>query len=448
MSGRFSALRDKDAGTPRVARAARGLMRPTLRAFAALGFAAALGVPQAVAQEYCAACHASRDMLSRLAGDSTNAARVVVDSEHFAHSVHGSLGFTCTTCHADVRTVPHTDAAPVACGSCHSEAAEHLAASVHGQPHPETGTVPATCADCHTSHDILHPADPQSSVYRMTQFEVCAQCHSDPVRMSTFGQEDTETVATYLNSVHGRGLLAKGLTVAPVCTDCHGLDGAAHRIEPVTDSASPMHRSRVADACGRCHLGVRNQWASGVHGRDFLAGNGDVPTCTDCHGEHAVQPITSPESGVYPTHVAQTCAACHDREDLNEKYDLPTARSASFRGSFHGVALASGELTVANCESCHRAHEILPSSDPRSSIHPDNLVATCGSCHPGIGSGVTSGRVHVTSVREDINLLAWGVQWFYYVLIGGIVLYGAGLIGLDQYRHRVVDSRRSGTGHA
>ncbi|HEX9728862.1 MAG TPA: cytochrome c3 family protein [Gemmatimonadales bacterium] len=398
----------------------------------------------ATTQEYCSACHASNAMLRRLAPDSAAAERVRVDPSHYAHSVHGAAGITCTTCHRDIASVPHDAAQPVACGRCHADAARDLAASVHGRPFNGSGAVPATCADCHTSHDILHPTDPASSVYRMTQFEICATCHSDAERMATFGQENTEMVRTYLHSVHGRGLLAKGLTVAPVCTDCHGIGGEAHRIEQVADSVSPMNRDGVADACGRCHVGVRNQWARGVHGREFTTGNRDVPTCTDCHGEHAVSAITDTSSGVFPTHVARTCAACHDREDLNEKYDLPTARAASFRGSFHGVALASGELTVANCESCHGAHEIRPSSDSLSTINPNNLVATCGRCHPGIGSGVSMGRVHVTSVREDINTLAWIIQWFYALIVGGIVLYGAALIALDQYRHRVVDPRRKG----
>jgi ABC-type polysaccharide/polyol phosphate export permease len=61
---------------------------------------------------------------------------------------------------------------------------------------------------------------------------------------------------------------------------------------------------------------------------------------------------------------------------------------------------------------------------------------------------VTEGKIHVASVREDINLFAYGVQWFYYLLIAGIILFAAGMIALDQYRHRVVDPRRRGHGHA
>lgn len=401
---------------------------------------AGLGIP-ATAQEMCVACHANRELLSGLAG--TAAGDRYVDRDAFSESIHGSLGFACRSCHSDVADYPHEQVRAVECGACHGTAGAQLAASVHGRPHGETGAVPATCADCHTRHHILVPTDPQSTVYRLTQFETCAGCHSDAEKMGAFGQTDVETVTTYLHSVHARGLLQKGLAVAPVCTECHGAEGkGAHGIEVVASPASPVNRDDVADSCGRCHVGILRAYRRGIHGTMFAQGNRDVPTCTDCHGEHAVQPITSPESGVYPTHIAQTCTACHDREDLNERYGLPSARLRTYLGSFHGIALRSGQITVANCESCHGAHEILPSSDSASSIHPANLITTCGRCHPGIGRGVAQGKVHVASVRQDIGILALGVLWFYYVVIGGLVVYAAFMIFLDQYRHRVVDPRR------
>jgi len=263
--------------------------------------------------------------------------------------------------------------------------------------------------------------------------------------MHAYGQEDVEAVPSYLNSVHGRGLIEKGLSIAPVCTDCHGQAGTgAHEIEPVSSPLSPMNRAKVVATCGRCHLGIQKQYEIGIHGRMYQEGNEDVPTCIDCHGEHAVQPITSASSGVNPLHIAQTCTACHDREDLDVKYDLPPARGRTFSESFHGVALHSGQLTVANCESCHGAHEILPSTDPRSTIYPANLSRTCGSCHQGIGAGVTKGKVHVASTREDVGSAAVGIQWFYYLLIGSTVVFSAFMIGLDQYRFRVIDRRRNG----
>lgn len=407
--------------------------------------AASVGWTNPAAAQACLACHGDQALLSSLTSDSTRAASLFVDVEAFRESIHGALGAACTMCHVGMGEFPHGAVPPVECGACHAAVGEQLAHSVHGQTIAGSG-VPATCADCHTNHHILGPSDPASSVYRLTQFEVCARCHSDPETMAAFGQEDVETVRSYVNSVHGRGLIEKGLTIAPVCTDCHGHAGTgAHEIEVVSSPTSPMYRTNVAQTCGRCHLGIKVQFDVGIHGEMLRAGNEDVPTCTDCHAEHAVQPVTSEASSVSPQHIAQTCTSCHDREDLNAKYDLPTARGRTFRGSFHGVALQSGQVTVANCESCHGAHEILPSGNPRSTIHPSNLQRTCGSCHPGIGAGVTQGKVHVASTREDVGVVAIGIQWFYFALIGTTVLFSAIMIGLDQYRFRVVDRRRSGT---
>ncbi|OGU08127.1 MAG: hypothetical protein A2W29_00545 [Gemmatimonadetes bacterium RBG_16_66_8] len=395
------------------------------------------------AQETCVACHGDRTIAASLVSDSARAARLFVDPAAYRSSVHGSLGFSCTLCHQTIADYPHGRVTPVDCGGCHAQARRQLTTSVHGHPYGDTGRSPATCANCHTEHGILRPTDPQSTVYRLHQFEVCATCHSDTTTMREFGQEDAETVRSYVNSVHGRGLLAKGLSIAPVCTDCHGQRGTgAHEIRPVADTTSPMSRGRIVETCGRCHGGIMADYDRGIHGRLFRAGNADVPTCIDCHTEHAVQPVTSPTSSVYPTHIAQTCTACHDREELNTRYGLPPARRRSFLGSFHGIALESGQLTVANCESCHGSHGILPSSDTASSVHAANLQRTCGTCHPGIGAGVAEGRVHVASVREDINLLAFGVQWFYYALIAGFVVFTAAMIAIDQYRHRAVDPRR------
>jgi hypothetical protein len=376
-------------------------------------------------------------------GDSARGVDLWVDPDEYAATVHGGFGFPCTACHTTIGDFPHDAPVPVTCGDCHAAAEAQLAASVHGRPYHETGETPATCADCHTDHHIRRTDDPASSVYRLTQFETCARCHEDAERMGRFGQENVETVSSYLHSVHGRGLLEKGLSVAPVCTDCHGEQGTgAHEIQEVHDSSSAMHRDHVVETCGRCHAGIMAKYDRGIHGSLFRAGNPDTPTCVDCHAEHGIQPVSSPTSGVNPRHLAQTCTACHDSEEFNAKYGVTTSRGRTFDESFHGIALQSGQVTVANCESCHGAHEILPSSDPESPINPRNLVTTCGSCHPGIGEGVTQGKIHVASVVEEQGLLGKLVLWFYIAVISTTILYALGLFLLDQYRYRVVDPRR------
>ncbi len=403
----------------------------------------------AAAQDMCVACHANSGLMHASVSDSTRAAHLVVDPQLYGESVHGQMGFGCALCHGDISGFPHGDPDPVNCGGCHAAPKERIAASVHGQRHPDMGEAAARCSDCHTDHHILRPTDPSSSVYRLTQFEICATCHEDSEKMGRFGQDNVATVSSYVNSVHGRGLLEKGLSVAPVCTDCHaGAGNGAHSILTVADSSCPMNSCQVSQRCGECHAGIMARYDRGVHGQVFRQGNPDAPTCVSCHAEHGVAPVSSPESGVNPIHVAQTCTACHDREDFNEKYGVEVERGRSFQASFHGIALEGGQLTVANCESCHGSHEILPSSDPNSPIYPANLVVTCGRCHPGIGVGVAQGKIHVASLAEEGSGIGIAVQVFYIAVIGVTVLYALGLIVLDQYRHWVVDPRRRGGRHA
>ena len=96
-----------------------------------------------------------------------------------------------------------------------------------------------------------------------------------------------------------------------------------------------------------------------------------------------------------------TCGHCHGDERLAQKYNLPADKVPSFRDSFHGLAARSGSQSVANCASCHGVHDILPSSDPRSHIAPQNLAATCGSCHPGAGQTFAIGAVHVLPENQQ-----------------------------------------------
>ena len=72
---------------------------------------------------------------------------------------------------------------------------------------------------------------------------------------------------------------------------------------------------------------------------------------------------------------------------------------------------------MANCASCHGVHNILPSSDPKSTINPKNLPATCGKCHPGAGTRFAISQVHLTpDSAGEPPALRW-VRQFYLLLI-------------------------------
>jgi cytochrome b subunit of formate dehydrogenase len=101
------------------------------------------------------------------------------------------------------------------------------------------------------------------------------------------------------------------------------------------------------------------------------------------------------------------------------------------------LALRAGQLTAANCASCHGVHDIRPSSDPRSHVHQTNLPETCGKCHPGAGTRFALGPIHVLATT-GFPVLFWirmGYLWLIAVTIGFMTIHNA-LDLVHKARHR------------
>ncbi|MDL1893793.1 cytochrome B, partial [Sphingobacteriales bacterium CHB3] len=218
-------------------------------------------------------------------------------------------------------------------------------------------------------------------------------------------------IASYENSVHGRAL-QHGNEGAATCSDCHG----SHEMKKGSDPNSKVSKKHIAETCGQCHGDVQEQFDSSIHGKALMRGITASATCTDCHGEHNILSPHDPRSPVAPRNVSsQVCTPCHASLKLTEKYGLAANRFKSFADSYHGLASRGGSVEVANCASCHGVHDIKPSTDSTSLIHPANLVKTCGSCHPGANENFTKGRVHVIATSGDDAIL-------YYIATGYIAL--------------------------
>ena len=157
----------------------------------------------------------------------------------------------------------------------------------------------------------------------------------------------------------------------------------------------------MPSTCGTCHTEIAKTYLASVHGKAFLRGVSSVPVCTDCHGEHIILAPSELGSLVNPARVSTaTCGRCHSDERLASRFNMPSQNVRTYEASFHGLANRGGSTTVANCASCHGVHNILPSSDPNSTINPKNLAQTCGACHPGAGERFAIGRVHETMASE------------------------------------------------
>jgi cytochrome b subunit of formate dehydrogenase len=266
-----------------------------------------------------------------------------------------------------------------ACTACHDQQ-QKLAKSAHA---------PLACVSCHVKHEEYpHPEGvPKPS---------CSQCHQ--------GQE-----VDYERGVHGQAV-KKGNAGAPDCALCHG---SAHELLPPKSAA---FRLQVPETCGMCHSEVVAQFRASVHGQALAKGITQAPLCADCHGEHSILAHTNKASPVHAENIRETCANCHGNVRLSRRFGLPVDRVVSFNASFHGLAAREGSETVANCASCHGVHNILPSSNPRSTIYPKNLAMTCGKCHQGAGKRFAISQVHVAEGRAEARPLRW-VRQFYLLLI-------------------------------
>ncbi len=337
------------------------------------------------------------------------------DQPDFTLTPHGETA--CLECHVGADSRRHRRGLdPVDCAACHDDIVEEQAASVHGEHatrHFDGAEVPA-CESCHGQLHVMVPAnDPASPVYSGRQGETCGTCHGSG-RPAPEGVRTVRPIEAYTASVHAQATGNGG----PGCSDCH----TAHSPLHTSDPASSIHRSNVPDTCGDCHRGITRRFQRSIHGLAAEAGVEDSPVCTDCHGEHRILAVGSPDSPVSATNIpTRVCGPCHADVELGDKYGLDSDQVPSYDRSFHGLAARGGSQRVANCASCHGVHNILPSSDPDSYIHPDNLAETCGNCHKGAGTRFAIGPVHVLA-EDTPNIVAYWIRAIYIPLIWITVL--------------------------
>lgn len=377
---------------------------------------------QGIPNTECLDCHGDPDADPR------------VDPDLFAGSVHGDE--QCVSCHMDIEDVDHdTPLAKVDCSECHDDEAEIYLESYHGKALLAGRAMAASCGDCHGApHAIISAEGPGSPIARANIPDTCARCHGDAEAMKALNLRQLAPIATYTGSVHGLAF-SRDNPEAAVCTDCHG----SHDLLRSTDPASKLHWTNIPNTCGKCHEKISQTYWRSVHGKAVKDGVKDAPVCTDCHGEHTIAAVKTAASKVYPTRVAETCGECHGAERITTKYRLSDYAVDTYLESYHGLAMRLGSVTAANCSSCHGVHDILPSSDPRSSVNPDNLPTTCGRCHVGVTDKVARGRIHSGTRPGEEHFARAFVRKMYIVLF--IVVLGGMLL------HNVLDLSRKLRAH-
>jgi cytochrome b subunit of formate dehydrogenase len=365
--------------------------------------------------EECLSCHGDTSLTKDVDGKQMS---LFVDAKKLHSSIHGSMKLSCVDCHSDVKTLAHeTPPRKVMCADCHANAKDAYAHSLHAKV-TSAGNPAADCQDCHgDAHAILAGGHPDSPVNHAHIPATCGRCHGQKFLMESNGVS-TQPFLSYQESVHGRAV-GSGSMKAAVCTDCHG----AHAILPPNDPQSPISRLSVPATCGQCHTDIQNTFNASIHGQAIAHGNQLSPVCTDCHGIHSIKSHKDPNSPVAEQNLSRdTCARCHQGVRLSSEFGIPGNRVSTYMDSYHGLASEGGSVVAANCSSCHGVHNILPSSDPNSTINKANLESTCGKCHKGATQKFTLTPVHLADGHRDIGSIAtrW-VRIIYTILILGII---------------------------
>jgi cytochrome b subunit of formate dehydrogenase len=396
-------------------------------------FTAGAVAAQKPTNEDCLACHSDASLTHDVNGKPVS---LFVDPASFKNSMHGSM-FSCVDCHSDVKTSPHeTSPAKVSCATCHGDQQAAFEHSLHARSSQGKARPAATCIDCHGGpHELLPSSDPKSRTNHANIPATCGTCHSLKFVMESTGRTNQPFVS-YRESVHGQAV-AKGVEKAAVCTDCHG----AHDVMSAADPKSTIFKFNVPHTCGKCHGPVEREFELSIHGQAIARGDWQAPICTDCHGIHSIKSHKDPASQVSTQNMA--CAHCHEGVQLTQEFGFEGNRVATYLASYHGLASRRGSTVVANCASCHGVHNILPSSDPRSSVSPANLVKTCGQCHRGVTEQFVAAKVHVNaplSGDTGSTVVRW-VRRFYVSLIV-IVIAGMVTHNFIIWRFKAIARRR------
>ncbi len=218
------------------------------------------------------------------------------------------------------------------------------------------------CTNCHhqgyTNDDHPHlPKQPSLKDYRIKRAEICKGCHPDAYKQIRWGVHSSQRKKRHKN---------------PVCTDCHKV----HEIN-----------SKSAKKCGNCHTQIRKKYTESLHGKAARRGDPLAPTCTGCHGSHIIKSKNNQNSPTYVMNIPSLCGKCHHEGSKVElTHDIHQGNALeNYSLSIHGKGIFERGLIVsAVCSNCHKSHHILTHTDPRSSIHKNNVAKTCTQCHAQI----------------------------------------------------------------
>lgn len=208
----------------------------------------------------------------------------------------------------------------------------------------------------------------------------CIECHIDPSKCDIKVRVDhitgeVEIVSmlvdeeAYAKSAHGGEDF--------YCVDCHA------DLEEIEGEHYP--NLAPVDCITFCHDDPGEEFLGSKH-VELMKENGvQPPTCKHCHaGEKSKRDTPRADDLYHRKDTIEKCGGCHE-----EYLD-------SYRNNLHGQVTALGyfETDIATCVDCHGQHTILHSTEPESTLGPENIIETCGKCHPGSNASFVKHIAH------------------------------------------------------
>lgn len=158
---------------------------------------------------------------------------------------------------------------------------------------------------------------------------VCIQCHGG------LDGHLGEPVEQWKGSVHA----ANGIS----CHACHGGDPTDFEMamSPERGFIGVPAYEEVPEFCGRCHVGVKEDYMASAHGQALEAGGAQ---CVVCHGNHAIQLASIDLIN------EDSCSRCHDYEraaKVKSEISATEESLSTLEGSvakLHRVGIDTGRL--------------------------------------------------------------------------------------------------------
>ncbi len=276
------------------------------------------------------------------------------------------------------------------CFTCHETIGDNHASLFKHDVHFSKGI---SCAGCHggnsKAEEMEQAMDRSAGYIGVPKGDsismACANCHSNPDKMKSFGSQlPTNQWDMLQASVHAK-LSTTGKEHIAQCITCHG----SHGIVSVKNPASPVYPLNIVKTCSKCHsdaIFMRDynpslpvdqveKYRTSVHGMKNAKGDPKVAACASCHGSHGIRTAKDAKSAIYAVNLPLTCAKCHADATYMKEYGIPSDQYEKFSMSVHGIALLQRkDVSAPACNDCHGNHGAAPPG-------VESVSKVCGTCH-------------------------------------------------------------------